>query len=194
MIQEREKFFTTFCLNLVIKTCLNETYSEVRVGKLLSDTFPIQIGLKQGDVLLPLLFHFALKYSIRKVQGNQVCLELNGTHQLVVYAHINFLGCSINTIKENTDTVLEACRSAGLEINAEKMKYMMMSSHPNSGQNQSIRIANESFENMAKFKYLGMMLTNQERLTMKSRVAKIQGTLAITRSMIFRLPVSYQKI
>jgi hypothetical protein len=114
MIQEREKFFSTFCLNLVIKMCLSETYSKVCVGKLLSDTFPVQNGLKQ-DVLLPLLFHFALKYSIRKVQGNQVCLELSGTHQPVVYAHINFLGCSINTIKENTDPVLEASWDVGLE-------------------------------------------------------------------------------
>jgi hypothetical protein len=36
-----------------------------------------------------------------------------------------------------------------------------VSGHPNSGQNQNIRIANESFENVPKFKYLGMTLTNQ---------------------------------
>jgi hypothetical protein len=39
-----------------------------------------------------------------------------------------------------------------------------MSRHPNSGQNQNIRIANGSFENVAKFKYLGMMLTNQNHI------------------------------
>jgi hypothetical protein len=44
---------------------------------------------------------------------------------------------------------------------AMKKKYMIMSRHPKSGQNQNIRIANESFENVERFKYLGTSLTNQ---------------------------------
>jgi hypothetical protein len=66
--------------------CLNETFSKVHIGKQLSDSFPIQNGLKQGDVLSPLLFDVALEYPIRKVQENQVAPKLNGTHQLLAYA------------------------------------------------------------------------------------------------------------
>jgi hypothetical protein len=62
----------------------------------------------------------------------------------LVYADdVNLLGDSVNTIKENSGTHLEAGRDIGLEINTEKTKYMILSHHLNSGQNQNIRIANE---------------------------------------------------
>ena len=43
----------------LIKMCLTETYIRVRVGKHVSEMFPIRNGLKQGDALSPLLFNFA---------------------------------------------------------------------------------------------------------------------------------------
>jgi hypothetical protein len=56
----------------LIKLCLNTNFSRVRVGKHLSDMFPINKSLKQGDALLPLLFIIAVEYAITKVQVNQV--------------------------------------------------------------------------------------------------------------------------
>jgi len=79
---------------------LTETYSRVRVGKYVSDRFPIRNGLKQGDALTPMLFNFALEYAIRRVPVNQDGFKLNGTHQLLAYADdVNILGGSIHTLK-----------------------------------------------------------------------------------------------
>jgi hypothetical protein len=90
-------------------------------------------------------------------------------------------------------TLLEASRDIDLEINAEKTRYMIISCHPNSENNQDIRIANESFENVAKFKYLGTTLTNQNDIhdEIKSRLNSGNACYYSVQNLF--LPVSYQK-
>jgi hypothetical protein len=73
----------------------------------MSDNFPIQNGLKQGEDLSQLLFNFALEYVIRKVQENKVGLQLNETHQLLVYFDdVNLLRNNIDT-KKSTETLID---------------------------------------------------------------------------------------
>jgi hypothetical protein len=52
---------------------------------------------ERRSTLLPLTFSFILVYAIRKVREKWKGLELNGTHQLPVYADVNLLGKSIST-------------------------------------------------------------------------------------------------
>ena len=137
------------------------------------DRFPIRNGLKQGDALSPLLFNFALEYTSRRVQVNQDGLKLNGTHQLLAYANdANTLGGSIHTLKENAEALVAATRGIGLEVSADKTKYMVMSRDQNAGRIQSVRIYNITFERMEEFKYLGITLTHQNSIAeeIKSRL------------------------
>jgi hypothetical protein len=100
----------------------------------LSDNFPIQNGLKQGDALSPLLFNFTLEYAIRKIQENQVGLKLNGTNQLLVYADdVNLLGDKIYTIKKNKGTLIDVSKKFVPEIKTEKLNrpYMLLSRRRN---------------------------------------------------------------
>jgi hypothetical protein len=146
----------------LIKMCLDERYSKVHIGKHLSDSFPIQNGLRQGDALSPLLFDIWLEYAIRKVQENQVGLKLNGTHQLLAYADdLNLLGHNIDTINKNIKTLIDSTKEVGLEVSVEKTKYMLFSCDQNADQNQDIKLRHRSFEIVSQFKYLGMAVTNQ---------------------------------
>jgi hypothetical protein len=129
----------------------------------LSDSFPIQNGLKQGYVLSPLLFNFALEYAIWNVQKSQVGLKLDGTHQLLAYANdMNLLRDNIDTIKKrNTEALIDTNKEFSLKVNIEKSKYMSVSHDQNAGQNRGIKIGNRSFENVSQFKYLGMTRGNE---------------------------------
>jgi hypothetical protein len=137
----------------LLKLCLNETYSRVRVGKNLSEMFQIRNGLKQGDALSPLVFNFVLEYAIRRVMVNQDGLTLNGSHQLLAYADdVNIFGGSLHTVMENAELLVVATKEIGLEVNADKTKYMVMSRDRNAGRGDSEMIDNISIKRMEECK------------------------------------------
>jgi hypothetical protein len=103
----------------LIQMYLNENYSRVRLGKHLSDMFPIKNTLKKRDALSPLIFNFALEYAINRTEVNQDGLKLNGTHQLLVYVDgVTIMGGSAHTT--NTDASVVASKETGLEVNSNK--------------------------------------------------------------------------
>jgi len=100
-------------------------------------------------------------------------LKLNGTDQLLAYADdVNTLGGSIHTLKENAKALVAATGETGLEVSADKTKYMVMSRDQNAGRIHSVRIDNSTFERVEEFTYLGTTLTNQNSIAeeIKSRL------------------------
>jgi len=81
-------------------------------------------------------------------------LKINGTHQLLAYADdVNILGGGIHTVKENAEPLLAATSEIGVEVIADKTKYMVMSRDQNAGRIHSVWKDNSTFENVEEFKY-----------------------------------------
>jgi hypothetical protein len=74
-------------------------------------------------------------------------LELGGTHQILVFADsVNMLGGSVHTMRKNTRTLVVASKEIGLEVNADKTKYIVLSQDQNAGRSNKLNIDNNFFE------------------------------------------------
>ena len=175
----------------LIKTCPNDTYSKAQVGKYLSDMLPIKNDLNQGDTLWPKLFNFPLEYTIRWVQVNQNGLKLYGTHQLLVYADDNILGGRVHTRKKS---LVVASKETGLEVNADKTKYTVMSRDQNAGRNHNIKTDNSSFQRVEEFKYLGTTCTDQNSIQEEIKSRMKSGNASCHSVQNLCVPLCYPKI
>ena len=75
-----------------------------------------------------------------------------------------FLYVTINNAKENAEALVVATTEIGLEVNADKTKYMVMSREQTSGLSHTMKVDNSSIERVEQFKYLGTTLTNQNSI------------------------------
>ena len=82
------------------------------------------------------------------------------------------LGGSEHTIKEKAEALVVASKEIGLEVNADKTKYMFRSRDQNAGRSHSMKIDKRSFDMVEVFKYLRTILTNQNSIQeeIKSRL------------------------
>jgi hypothetical protein len=77
-------------------------------------------------------------------------MKLDGTHQLLVYADdVKLLGDNKDTIKKNTETLIDPSKEVGLLVNREKTEYMLLSHHQNAGQNHDTKMGNRCCKNVA---------------------------------------------
>ena len=105
-------------------------------------------------------------------------MKLNGTHLLLVYADdVNILGDSIHTSEGNTEALVVVSKENGLDVNADKTKYMVTSQDQNVRPNHSIKIDNSSFERVEEFKYFGT-LTNQDHIQVEIKSGLKSGKVS----------------
>jgi hypothetical protein len=81
-------------------------------------------------------------------------------HSIVDHANdANILGRSVHTIKNNTEALVIASKEIGLEINADKTKYVVMSRDQNARRSHDIKTDNSCFERVEQLRYLGTTFT-----------------------------------
>jgi len=165
----------------------------VRVGKHLSDMFPIKNYLKEEDALSPLLFNLALEYAIRRVQVNRYALKLNGIREVLVYANGNILGGIVHIIRKNTDALVAASKETGLEVHADKTKYIVTTRDQNTGRSCKIKTDNSSFECVEHFSCLGTNNWISVVVRKKLRADWSQGCLLSFAAESFVFQFSIQK-
>ena len=89
-------------------------------------------------------------------------MKLNGTHQILLYTDdVNILGRSVHTRKEKAEALVVVSKQIGLEVSADKTKYMVMSRDRTAGRSHNIKTDNSSFQRMEELRYLGTTLTNK---------------------------------
>jgi hypothetical protein len=102
------------------------------------------------------------------------------------------VGENIDNMQKNTKAILDTSKEVGLEVNPEKTKYMLVSRCQKAGQRQSIKLGNRSFESVAKFKYLGTTLTDQNCIheKIKSRLNSGNACYHSVQSLLSSRPLS----
>jgi hypothetical protein len=99
---------------------------------------------------------------------------------------------SIHTIKENAGALVVASMEIGLDVNADKTKYMVMSRDQNAGRSHNMKIDKNSFERVEEFKYLGTTL-NQNYIMEEIKSRLKSGNDCYYSVYILCLPVCYSK-
>jgi len=99
----------------------------------------------------------------------------------------------VHTIKKNTEALSVSCKEIGIEVNADKTKYMVMSQDQNAGRSRNIKIDSSSFE-MVEDKYLGTTYVNQNSIQKEIKSRLKSWNAAIIRSKLFCFLLCYPKI
>ena len=91
------------------------------------------------------------------------------------------------------EALVVATKAIGLEVNADKTKYMIMSRDQNAGRSYNMKIDNSAIERVEEFRYLGTTLTNKNSIQEEIKNRLKMGNACYFRCRIFYLPVCYPK-
>lgn len=140
----------------LVKVCVQNSKFKVKFNSVMSEVFPIETGLRQGDALSPILFNIAMQSVIRKVQKDSIGLKIENQNMVIAaYADdIIIMGETEDQVRNSASKLIEEGKSIGLNINEDKTKYLIVSRKQH--RQNSISVGDMTFEKVPNFKYLGV--------------------------------------
>lgn len=145
------------------RMCVSGSVSRVRLQGELSEPFVVSTGVRQGDALSPLLFNIALEGIMRKIEKSGRADPWEDECLMLAYADdVDIVGRTEQGVVEAFRSFSGAAARVGLDVNWDKTKYLVMS-RPGRTRSASVRVLNHAIESVPEFKYLGCILTEDNR-------------------------------
>ena len=153
--------------------CLEGARSRVSVGGQHSDAFAVNSGLRQGDGLSPLLFNLVLEWVVRAIENIPGGVNFGGPIKNLGYADdLDLMGESREEVRRFCSQLLVTARRVGLEVNAEKTEYLVLSRLRRD--DAPLEVDGLRFNNVTEFRYLGSTVTHVNDMTYEVN-ARIQS-------------------
>lgn len=168
-------------LRRLIAMTMDESKATVKTNCGESEEFKINTGVRQGDTISAIIFNIALEYVTRKI--NKGTLRTRGG-QLIGYADdVVILAKRRDIMVEMLQEIITEGKKMGLEINKQKTKFMRIG---NGKVNNNIRIGEHTFEEVEKFKYLGITIANDgsREAEIKEKIIKANKSLHANKKLL----------
>lgn len=154
-------FYKLSCLGLsskiirLLQLLYQNTTSRIRSGSTFSNPFPVDLGVKQGCILSPILFSLYMNDLADVLPGGVNVANTNV--KVLLYADdIVILSDSPNGLQEMIDCLHRYCLTWSLRVNLDKSKIMIFRTGPRVSKNLRWQFGDEPVDIVNNYKYLGV--------------------------------------
>ena len=175
------------------QVCIQDSKAQVRVGGMLSNPFDIESGLRQGCVLSALLFNLVMEKVTRTIINREEGIQLDNIkiNDLTYADDVDLIAENDEDLINMVNTYKGVAEKIGLQINYTKTKLMCMSRR-NNNNNRNFEIDQESIERVTKFKYLGVTITDGNKMNeeINARISAANRSFYSLRDIMKRKNIS----
>ena len=148
------KYFTA------LKSLYNDVKCAVKLNNQLSSWFDVNVGLKQGCLLSPVLFNLYVNDLACKIKSLNIGVRTqNDNISILMYADdLVFLAESESDLQMMLDTLNEWCITWGMNVNEQKTKVMHFRKKGKACTKVNFNCGNKTIDVCSQYKYLGLMI------------------------------------